>query len=107
MRANHRTYHKGSFLFWGVHTNCRIYCRCASAEDLRTRTPTWGHYQGWPVTWPGCHESHADFVIPQHFWRASWAHNLLEIGPKGWANGCCKQGNSLLGVEQHQKPRYI
>ena len=90
-RANHRTYRKTSCLnlrtFWGVHTNCRIYRRCASAEDLRTRTPTWGHYQGWLVTWPGCRESHADFVIPQRFQRASWAHNLLEIGPKGPAHG--------------------
>src|SRR5258708_39066839 len=38
--ANHRTYHKSSCLnlrtFWGVHTNCRIYCGCASPEDLRT-----------------------------------------------------------------------
>src|SRR5258708_25398203 len=87
MCANHRTYCKGSCLnlrtFWGLHTNHRIYHRCASAEDLRTQTPTWGHYQGQPVTWPGCHKSHVDFVIPQCFQRASWAHNLLEIGPKG------------------------
>src|SRR5258708_17335969 len=91
MCANHRTYRKGSCLnlrtFWGVHTNCRIYHGSASAEDLRTRNPTWGHYQGL-VTWPGCRKSHADFVIPQCFQRASWAHNLLEIGPKGRANGC-------------------
>ena len=91
MHANHRTYHKTSCLnlrtFWGVHTNHRIYHRCASAEDLKTQTPTWGHYQGQPVSWPGCHESHADLVIPQHFQRASWAHNLLEIGPQGLAHG--------------------
>src|SRR5258707_3738782 len=59
--ANRRTYHKTSCLslrtFWGVHTNRRIYRRCASAEDLRTRTPTWGHFRGQLVTWPGCRES--------------------------------------------------
>ncbi len=82
-------------------------------EDLRTWTPTWGHYWGWLVTWPGCCKSHADFVIPQHFQRASWAHNLLEIGPKGWANGCdgrllrltfntnsCKYNVLSLGFQQ-------
>src|SRR5258708_25779535 len=91
MCANCRTYHKTSCLslrtFWGVCTNRRIYCGCVSADDLRTQTPAWGHYQGRLVTWPGCCESHADFVIPQCFQRASWAHNLLEVGPKGRANG--------------------
>src|SRR5258708_32092539 len=84
-------------------------------EDLRTRTPTWGHYRGWLVTWPGCRESHVDFMIPQRFRRASWAHNLLEIGPKGRANGrdgrllrlmfetnSCKYNALSLGF-QHQK----
>ena len=97
----------------GLCTNHRIYRRCASAEDLRTQTPTWGHYWGWPVTWPGCRKSHVDFMIPQCFQRASWAHNLLEIGPKGQANRCdgrllrlmfetnsCKYNMLSLGFQQ-------
>ena len=75
----------------GLHTNCRIYHGCASAEDLRTWTPTWGHYQGWPVTWPGCHESHVENTCSSLYFQH--IQQQVEVSP---ASPCSLQAPRAL-----------